>query len=432
MKDQKKTKAQLIAELKKMRRRVSELEQSETGLGTTDEVLRESEEKYRILFETMTLGVVYQTADGQIISANPAAERILGLTLDQMQGRTSVDPRWQAIHEDGSDFPGETHPSLVSLKTRQPVHDVVMGIFHPGEEKHRWISIDAVPQFRPEEEKPYQVYTTFKNITERKRAEEALRESVRKLSFHLQNTPVAYIEWDHNFNVSEWNTAAVKTFGYSKREAMGKHAAELIVPESARELVDNVWKALLIQKGGAHNINENFTKKGETIICEWNNTPLTDNDGNVMGVASLVQDITERKMAEKQLERYKIVLENSSDLAYTCDLDGNITFLNRIFEELSGHKVEEFIGKSFAPLFEKENLEKAIDLYSRTTKGESPIRELAFKDTGKLCEYHNFPLKDEQELIIGVIGVARDITERKRAEDEIKKFRTISDRAVHG
>jgi len=117
---------------------------------------------------------------------------------------------------------------------------------------------------------PIKTRSVMVDITERKQAEEALSESVQRLSFHLQNTPVAYIEWDLDFNVSEWNTAAEKTFGYKKKEAMGKHAAELIVPQSAREHVDTIWKALLKQKGGTHSINENFTKKGKTIILiKW-------------------------------------------------------------------------------------------------------------------------------------------------------------------
>ena len=74
--------------------------------------LQESEDRYRYLFENMALGVVYHDATGRIITANPAAERILGLSYDQMVGRTSIDPRWKAIHEDGSDFPGETHPAM--------------------------------------------------------------------------------------------------------------------------------------------------------------------------------------------------------------------------------------------------------------------------------------------------------------------------------
>src|SRR5512137_2426730 len=113
MKDQSKTKTQLVAELEALRRRVAELEALNAGRQPAEEALRENEEKYRTLFETMVQGVVYQDAEGRITSANPAAERILGLALDQMQGRTSLDPRWKAIHADGSDFPGETHPAMV-------------------------------------------------------------------------------------------------------------------------------------------------------------------------------------------------------------------------------------------------------------------------------------------------------------------------------
>jgi len=146
-----------------------------TGRKRAEEALRESEEMHRTLFETMIQGVVYQNADGYIFSANQAAERILGLTLDQMQGRTSMDPRWKAIHEDGTDFPGDTHPSMVALATGKEVRDVVMGVFSPELEDHTWINVNAVPQFRPGETVPYQVYTTFEDITERKRAEETIK-----------------------------------------------------------------------------------------------------------------------------------------------------------------------------------------------------------------------------------------------------------------
>jgi PAS domain S-box-containing protein len=147
-----------------------------------EDALRESEEKHRTLFETMAQGAVYQDANGQILSANPAAERILGLTLDQMQGRTSVDPRWKAIRRDGSDFPGDVHPAMVSLQTGQPVKDVVMGVFHPQEKKYYWINVNAVPLFNPGKDNPYQVYTTFSDITEQIQAER----KIRKLNEELE------------------------------------------------------------------------------------------------------------------------------------------------------------------------------------------------------------------------------------------------------
>ncbi len=137
-----------------------------------EEMLRISEEKYRTLFETMAGGVVYRDAQGKITSDNPAAERILGLTIDQMKGKTSVDQRWRSIHEDGTDFPEKNHPAMDALKTGKEVRDVVMGIFNVIKEEYRWININAVPQFRQGDDKPYQVYTTFEDITERKKFEE--------------------------------------------------------------------------------------------------------------------------------------------------------------------------------------------------------------------------------------------------------------------
>jgi PAS domain S-box-containing protein len=133
--------------------------------------LRESERTYRTLFETVPQGVVYQDAGGVITSANPAAERILGLTAGQMRGATSVDPHWHAIREDGSPFPGECHPSMVALKTGKPVSDVVMGVFNPLKAQYSWIAINAVPLFSEGKDQPDQIYSTFEDITERKRAE---------------------------------------------------------------------------------------------------------------------------------------------------------------------------------------------------------------------------------------------------------------------
>jgi diguanylate cyclase (GGDEF)-like protein/PAS domain S-box-containing protein len=141
--------------------------------------LKESEEKHRNLFETMADGVVYQSADGRITSANPAAEEILGLKLDQMLGRTSIDSGWRAIHPDGSDFPGEEHPAMVALRSGQPVRNVQMGVFHPQEDRWRWILISAIPQFRVGESQAYQVYATFSDITGLVLAEQALARQVK-------------------------------------------------------------------------------------------------------------------------------------------------------------------------------------------------------------------------------------------------------------
>lgn len=151
-----------------------------------EEALRRSEEQFRTLYETMTHGVVYQDSTGSITAANPAAERILGLSLDQMQGRTSLDPGWHTIHPDGSDFPEETHPSKVALHSGKTVTDTVMGVFNPDLGDYRWININAVPLFKPGEQTPHQVYTTFEDITSQKQREREL-EAITKVSLALRD-----------------------------------------------------------------------------------------------------------------------------------------------------------------------------------------------------------------------------------------------------
>ena len=141
-----------------------------------------------------------------------------------------------------------------------------------------------------------------RDISDRKRAEEAIHKSEQRLRIHAEHTPLAVIEWDLQFCVAAWNAAAERIFGYSREEAMGRHAS-FIVPAAVRQHVDQVWKGLLAQKGGTRNANENTTKDGRTISCEWYNTPLVDESGRVLGVASLVQDVTERVALEEKLQQ---------------------------------------------------------------------------------------------------------------------------------
>jgi two-component system sensor histidine kinase EvgS len=144
---------------------------------------------------------------------------------------------------------------------------------------------------------------------ELKSAQEVLRLSQQRLLLHREHSPLAIIEWNTDFEILSWNPAAQRIFGFSKAEVLGQHITENILPESAQTVVDGVWNDLLANRGGEHSINENITKDGRTILCEWNNTALVDPDGTVIGVASLVDDITERTQAEQELEQYRHHLE---------------------------------------------------------------------------------------------------------------------------
>ena len=136
---------------------------------------------------------------------------------------------------------------------------------------------------------------------ELKAAEEVLRLSHQRLLLHREHTPLAVIEWNTDFEVTDWNQAAEGMFGFAKEEMLGRYLTDRILPESTRETFDAIWTDLLNNNGGTRSSNENITKDGRTILCEWYNTPLVDQDGEVIGVASLVDDITERKMSEDMI-----------------------------------------------------------------------------------------------------------------------------------
>ena len=151
-----------------------------------------------------------------------------------------------------------------------------------------------------------------REIGEHRKAQEILMKSEQKLRLHAHQAPLAFIEWDLSFRVVEWNPAAQRIFGYSRREAQGRHAAALIAAERSCDTIATLWKRLLIDKHSAQVTIENRTKSGRNIVCEWYYTPLVDAQGSVLSVMTLAQDVTANRQAQERLNY----------LAYHDDLTG--------------------------------------------------------------------------------------------------------------
>lgn len=137
-----------------------------TERNRAEAALPESEERYRSVIAAMAEGIVLQEASGEIRAGNASAERILGLSQEQMMGKTSLDPGWRSIREDGSPFPGPEHPAMVTLATGEPCADVIMGV-HKPDGSLTWISINSQPLFHRGSDRPAAVVTSFSDITDR-------------------------------------------------------------------------------------------------------------------------------------------------------------------------------------------------------------------------------------------------------------------------
>ena len=132
------------------------------------------------VLDSITQGVVVHAPDGSIQQANPAAERILGLSVDQMRGRTPIDPRWQTIHRDGSPFPGSEHPASVTLRDGVTVADVTMGVAHPDGDR-RWVLVNSTPIPSTTGE-GNGALATFSDVTNMTVLNDQMTESLRELT----------------------------------------------------------------------------------------------------------------------------------------------------------------------------------------------------------------------------------------------------------
>jgi two-component system, cell cycle sensor histidine kinase and response regulator CckA len=245
------------------------------------------------IMESTTDAVFVKDLNGCYLMVNPTAARIAGRRVEDVLAKT-----------DREVFNSETARSVMEwdrlvMETGVPVTYEQVGIAK-GDSTRTFLSTKG--PYRDSEGKIVGVLGISRDITDRKRAEEEIRNSQRKLRIHFDNTPLAVVEWDLQFRVTDWNPSAERIFGYSRTEAIGQHAS-FIVPAQYRDHVDEVWRALLSQHGGERSTNDNLTKSGRTISCEWYNTPLIDDSGNVLGVASLVQDMTERVALEERLRQ---------------------------------------------------------------------------------------------------------------------------------
>jgi two-component system, cell cycle sensor histidine kinase and response regulator CckA len=240
-----------------------------------------------------TDAIFVKDLQGRYLMMNPAGAGFLGRTVDEVIGKDDTE-----LFDDA--------------ETGRIIMELDRGVLQSGkmqtlEEGGTAAGISRIylsnkGPLRDQSGKVVGLLGICRDITDRKRAEEEMRRSEQKLHIHFEHTPLAVVEWDLDFRVTDWNPSAERIFGYSKQEAIRQHGS-FIVPPQHRPQVDQVWKELVRQNGGTRNTNDNLTKDGRTITCEWYNTPLVDELGRVLGVASLVHDVTEHVALEERLRQ---------------------------------------------------------------------------------------------------------------------------------
>ncbi|MGE5431588.1 MAG: PAS domain S-box protein [Syntrophomonadaceae bacterium] len=434
---------------------------------TTERIILQSVESFSILFNKMTQGAIFHDTNGKVIAANPAALEILGLNEEQIQGRTSLDPVWKAIHEDGTNFPGSTHPVMVALKENRKVSNVIMGVRNSADNDYRWIRITAEPLYHSGEELPLYVLVTFDDITEQKKyANELSRinlelgdmnNSMRKeiisrkkveaqLRTILENLPVGIWQTDEKGAIIYGNPVArsiwqgiryVGVDNYKEYNAWWKETGDKLRPED--------WGAYRVLKTGEPIINDKLTIQCfdgtfKTILNSA--VPIYDGNKNIIGTIIVNQDITEISRKEEILaeqarnihrnqQLLKLFIEHSP--AAIAMLDHDMKYIVASKRYLSDYKIgeQDLTGRSHYDIF-PEIPERWKEIHKRCLGGVIEKCEAdPFPRLDGSTDWVRWEIRPWYEIpgqIGGLIIFSEVITERVRAMEELKEAKEQAER----
>lgn len=311
---------------------------------------RQATAQLRSVIEAMHEGLVVQDHTGEIISCNPAAERILGLSTDQMTGRTSMDPCWEATREDGSPFPGDAHPAMVALRTGQPQRGVIMSINQPSGER-TLLSVNAEPLWSGGPT-PSAVVGTFVDITPYRDAELRTRLLLARVSDLYNNAPCGYHSLGPDGRILEINDTELEWLGVSREEALsGLRITDFFSRESLAR-----FETLFPQfvSGNVINADTEFTltgRNGRTRQILMRATALRGEDGEYLRSRSVLTDITELVNARNEIAQHlhdqHVLLENNF-VGIARVRAGQFVWVNAAMTRILGHSADELIGRPTA------------------------------------------------------------------------------------
>ncbi|MDQ6830186.1 MAG: PAS domain S-box protein [Gemmatimonadota bacterium] len=373
------------------------------------EAIRESERKYRTVVEQASDGIILADASGTIVDVNRRACEITGYAREELTGKTFADliP------------PEELAVSPIRFahiaESKHLMADRTMRCKNGSE-----ILVEASTTMLDDG----RIQTVLRDITARRRAEQAVRESERRFREILETVRSVAVCLDVHGNVTFCNDSLLALTGWQRDQVVGRNWFETFVP-ARNEIGPMVFEAMT--RGGilAHYESEILTREGERRLISWDNTVLRNSTGQMIGTASLGQDITDRRRAQEAQARLTTILEATPDLVAIWTVDGHVLYLNRAGRRMLNIGDEETgagftigalqphwqrdvaLGEAIRTVLRDGYWSGEITLKSRDGR-EVPVSQviLAHKSPAGTVEYFS--------------TIMRDITERKQAEATLR------------
>ena len=386
----------------------------------------------RILLQHVQVGVAVCDADLRIVSVNRKAIDILGLGEEELIGKVATSPRWKLVGTDGRDLAPHENPFLrLSSKTRA-IQDLVIGMFVPNKNEILWAQLSADPVFDTAGTID-KVIITFIDITERRKAEEALRESEEQYRSLVENTRDIAYRITPGGEITYMSPQA-RAFGFEPAEMASKHFAEFVHPDDRRRVME-AFAGTLLSGGGSPVAFRALTKDNCDLWLEESGHIQRDSAGNVTGFAGVMRDVTERRRAEDGLreseEKFRSLFMAEADAIVLFDGEnGFFREVNGAAVKLYGYSREEFLSLHYTAISAEPDATIA-----------SVNRTLAASADKVALRYHRkkdgtvFPVEISTSTVrlkgrILVCTIVRDITERKRTEEELQRAEKLESLSV--
>lgn len=265
--------------------------------------LKNSQDNFRALVESVNDWIWEIDINGIYTYSSPRVKQLLGYLPQEIVGKNVFD----LMHISCRNNAKAEYVNISNVKL--PLQNLENTMIHKNGTLI-YLETSGVPIY--DENGTYKGYRGVdRDISDRKRMELMLRNSQLKLSLHLQQTSLGYIEWDLNREVLDWNPTVKQIFGYTKAEAMMNNTFQRIIPKKSRKRDHEIWKTIVANKQSVKTINANLTKNRHIITCEWHHTPITDQNGEVIGVSSLVKDVTKEVIIQYEQRLYKELIKNA-------------------------------------------------------------------------------------------------------------------------
>jgi PAS domain S-box-containing protein len=412
------------------RRMAAILFESITGRKQAELALKESEARYRAVVDDQTELVGRMLPDSTITFANDASSKLWGIGKDQLIGRKHFD------------FIPPEHLPTIKKKLGEIRNENDSGTFEanvarPGGQD-RWLQWTYRGIF-DEQRRLTEYQVVIRDITDYKRAELALKESEARYRMLIENAPLGIFTCDMQGNMISFNRKVLELMGSKSPEFTRSVNVLNFEPLVRSGLIDGRYDRLIrgecVVKEGSYT-----SYWGKTMFMRLHLQPLQDSAGGISGTLGIVEDITERKRAEEEVRATRnmlqLVMDNIPQGIFWKDRRSTYVGCNRVFAKAAGlAALEDIAGKTdhdlpWAPeqtaFFrdcDRRVMDNDVPEYHIVEQMQEADGKLAWVDTNKV------PLRDAQGNVIGILGTYEDITERKRAEEELRMYKYIIENA---